>query len=121
VNFVLDSSLALAFVLEDEALWSWEVVNVLVLAQRHTRITEAQALRHAAQLKALPIETDEAAQEAGWGVTRMLAHKHKLSAYDASYLEIAIRRALPLGTLDAELRAAAKAEKIPVLPEKIGN
>lgn len=137
MNFVLDSSLALAFVLEDEAnaatdrvldrlgqgakahvpaLWCWEVVNVLGLAQRRGRITEGQVLRHVAHLKALPIETDEAAQEAVWEGARTLAYRHKLSAYDAAYLEIAIRRSLPLGTLDGELRTAAKQAQIPLLP-----
>lgn len=137
MNFVLDSSRALAFVRVDEAnaatdrvldslgegakayvpaLWSWEVVNVLVLAERRGRITEGQALRHAAHLRALPIETDGAAVEASWQNTRSLAHKHKLSVYDAAYLEMAIRHGLPLGTLDGQLRAAAIAEDIAVIP-----
>ena len=140
MNFVLDTSLALAFVLADEAndstdavldtlgrgarayvptLWCWEVVNVLLLAQRRGRLTEAKALQHAAHLRALPIETDEAAEDAAWQATRILAQKHRLSAYDAAYLEVALRRGLPLGSLDGELRAAAKAENVSVLPEKL--
>ena len=62
---------------------------------------------------------DEAAEDAAWQATRILAQKHRLSAYDAAYLEVALRRGLPLGSLDGELRAAAKAENVSVLPEKL--
>lgn len=115
MNFVLDSSLAGAFVLEDEAtpatdavldslgegakacapaLWRWEVANLLLMAERRKRLTSADRHRHLTQLKTLPAAVDEA-----WNATPLLAQKHKLSSYDAAYLELAIRRGLPLGTL----------------------
>jgi predicted nucleic acid-binding protein len=47
-----------------------------------------------------------------------LAQQHRLTSYDAAYLELAIRRGLPLATLDEALQAAAKIEKVPLLPEK---
>lgn len=50
-----------------------------------------------------------------WGAILRLAERHRLTMYDAAYLELALRRALPLATLDGELRAAAKAEKLIVL------
>jgi predicted nucleic acid-binding protein len=139
LNFVLDSSLAMAFVLADEAtaetdkildtlgqgakaftpaLWRWEVGNVLLMAERRKRITAAQSSRHLAALQALPVETDEDASREAWNAGLLLARKHHLSLYDASYLELAIRRGVPLGSLDAELRKAAKAEGVKLLPEK---
>lgn len=140
MTFVLDSSLALAFVLEDEAtpetdkvldslghgavadvpaLWQWEVANGLLMAKRRNRITSADVHRHLTRLRKLPIEVDAQALEEAWSSTQALAEKHKLTIYDAAYLETAIRRGVPLGSLDTGLRAAAKAEKVPVLPEKL--
>ena len=54
-----------------------------------------------------------------WSATLLLARKHKLSSYDAGYLELSIRRGVALGSLDDELRAASKIEKVPFLPEKV--
>jgi predicted nucleic acid-binding protein len=139
MNFVLDSSLALTFVFTDEAtpatdavldslgqgakafvpaLWRWEVANVLLVAERGKRITQATAQQHLSQFKALPIEVDDAALDQVWTATHALGQKHKLSSYDATYLEMAIRLAVALGSLDSELRAAAKVEKVPLLPEQ---
>jgi predicted nucleic acid-binding protein len=50
-----------------------------------------------------------------WGATLRLAERHRLTLYDAVYLELALRRALPLATLETELRAAAKAEGVKLL------
>jgi predicted nucleic acid-binding protein len=137
VNFVLDSSLTAAFLLEDEAttetdeildsfgtgtiaivpaLWRWEVANLLLMAERRKRIGSADVLRHLAQLKKMPIEVDDEALDQTWNSTSQLARKHLLTAYDAAYLEIAIRRTLGLGSLDTGLRKAAKAERVPLLP-----
>ncbi|MEN9674630.1 MAG: hypothetical protein RIS76_526 [Verrucomicrobiota bacterium] len=142
MNLVLDSSLALAFVLADEAtaatdqildslghgalarvpaLWRWEVANVLVLAERRKRITAAEAHRHMTHLKSLPIEVDETALDEAWSATHLLARKHKLTVYDAAYLEMAVRLGFALGSLDADLRAAAEGEQVAVLPEKMGG
>lgn len=137
MNFVLDSSLA-AFLSEEEAttetdeildsfgtgtiafapaLWRWEVANLLLMAERRKRIGSADVLRHLAQLKKMPIEVDEEALEQTWNSTSLLARKHQLSAHDAAYLEIAIRRTLGLESLDTDLRKAAKAKKVPLLPK----
>lgn len=137
MNFVLDSSLAVAFFLEDEAtdeleatlekfrsgsvgvapaLWRWEVANTLRQAERRKRIDRAARQRHIRQIGALPIEIDSHSFEVAWSETLTLADQHDLSCYDAAYLELAIRRNLPLGTLDSALRRAAEAEGISVLP-----
>src|SRR5262245_41540024 len=129
-KFVLDASLALSFVLKDEstpatdaildgfgegavayvpALWRWEVGNALLMAQGRKRITAADANRHLAHLRNLPIELDDGASEEAWSATLLLAQKHDLTLYDAAYLEAAIRNGVALASLDTELRAAAKA------------
>lgn len=139
MNFVADCSITMAWILRDEAtpatdqvldllgrgasasvpaLWRWEVSNVLLLAERRKRVTKGEANAHLSRLGALPIEHDEIAVNQAWNVTHLLAQKHKLTSYDAAYLELALRRNLPLASLDAALRAAAKAEKVELLPEK---
>jgi predicted nucleic acid-binding protein len=140
LNFVLDSSLTMAFVLADEAnaetdkildslgrgskafapaLWRWEVGNVLLMAERRKRITAAESRRHLSLLQSLPVEVDENALREAWNAAPPLARKHRLTIYDAAYLELAIRRGAPLGSLDTDLRKAAKAEGVKLLPEKI--
>ena len=140
MNFVLDSSLTMAFVLQDEAtvetdkildtfgqgakaftpaLWRWEVGNVLLMAERRKRITQAESHRHLNSLQSLPVESDDNAWREAWNATPLLARKHQLTLYDAAYLELAIRRGVTLGSLDMDLRKAAKAEGVKVLPEKI--
>jgi predicted nucleic acid-binding protein len=139
MNFVVDSSFALAWVLKDEttpetdkvlnslgqgakafvpALWRWEMANALLMVERRKRATIAEINGHLLLLRSLPIELDETAYEQAWSVTFSLAQKHKLTSYDAAYLELAMRRLLPLGTLDSELAAAAKMEKVELLPAK---
>ena len=137
MNFVLDCSLALAFVLADEAtadtdkildrfgqgekacvpaLWRWEVANVLLNAERRNRITQAEVTRNLSLLNSLPVLVDEAASDEAWHESLLLAQKHKLTSYDAAYLELAIRHGVALGSLDQELRAAALAESVAVIP-----
>ena len=140
MNFVLDSSLTMAFVLQDEAspatdtildsfgqgakafspaLWRWEVGNVLLMAERRKRITQAESHRHLTSLQSLPVELDDNAWREAWNTTLLLARSHQLTLYDAAYLELAIRRGVPLGSLDTDLRKAAKAEGVKLLPQKI--
>jgi predicted nucleic acid-binding protein len=140
VNFVLDSSLAMAFVFRDEAtpetdqildslgqgakaftpaLWRFEVGNVLLMAERRRRITQAECHRHLTSLQSLPVELDDNAWGEAWSATPLLARQRQLTLYDAAYLELAIRRGVPLGSLDGDLRKAAKAEGVKLLPERI--
>jgi len=97
MNFVLDASLAAAFVFSDEAtpetdkipdsfgqgasayvpaFWRWEVANLLVMAQRRKHITQADRHRHMRRLKTLPVEIDDAALDEAWNVTLAPAEKH---------------------------------------------
>ncbi|HZY71671.1 MAG TPA: type II toxin-antitoxin system VapC family toxin, partial [Edaphobacter sp.] len=63
----------------------------------------------------LPVNVDMETDRQAWGATLQLAARHKLTVYDAAYLELAQRRGLPLATLDGALRTAAEAEKIVLL------
>jgi predicted nucleic acid-binding protein len=140
VTFILDSSLTMAFVLQDEAtaetdkildslgqgakaftpaLWRWEVGNVLLMAERRKRITQAESHRHLTSLQSLPVELDDNAWREAWNATLLLARKHQLTLYDGAYLELAIRKGAPLGSLDSDLRKAAKSDGVKLLPEKI--
>jgi predicted nucleic acid-binding protein len=64
----------------------------------------------------LPIATDMRAGPDAWADILPLADRHRLTVYDAAYLELALRRKLPLASLDAELRAAGVREGVAVLP-----
>ncbi len=134
MNFVLDASVALAWAFEDEArgypeqvlvclrtgeavtpsLWPVEVCNGLLVAERRKRIAPPDAARFASLLLALPLVVEPEDRRRTLQVTRGLARRHRLSAYDAEYLELALRRAIPLATLDAPLREAARAEGVEV-------
>jgi len=133
VPFVLDASVALAWCFEDEAtsqtdavldrlaedsavapsLWELEVVNVLLVAERHGRITESQTARFVTLLGQLPIHINSA--DADMGAVLAAGRHHGLTAYDAAYLVLAEREGIPLATMDGKLRAAAQAAGVPLL------
>lgn len=130
---VLDSSAALAWVLPGEAvpgserllhavaaegalapgLWVFEVANVLLMAERRQRLSFAQRQRALDLLAELAVRLDPAGT-ALWPAVAALAARHGLTVYDASYLELAVRTALPLATLDRQLRQAALAAGVPL-------
>ncbi|MDX2236042.1 MAG: type II toxin-antitoxin system VapC family toxin [Hyphomonadaceae bacterium] len=132
--FVLDCSIAAAWCLEDEAsaatdalmdrardhgalapmLWRWEIANALVMARRRQRV--ADAATQFALLSALPIHIDDESPARAWDATVALAASHRLSVYDAAYLEIAARTGLELATLDQALRDAAATAGVRVIP-----
>lgn len=135
MSLVLDSSATLAWIYADEttqaiqalfdqvadasavvpALWRLEVANSLTVAVRRGRI-DAELRRGAlADLALLDIVTDPHTEGHAWGETLSLADRFRLTLYDAAYLELAQRRALPLATLDQPLRAAATALGLAVL------
>lgn len=88
-------------------LWRWEVANALQMNVRRGR--HVADFRDAAlsNLAWFPIRVDVRAEPEAWLGALQLAERHGLTVYDAAYLEIALRRRLPLATLDRELRAAA--------------
>jgi predicted nucleic acid-binding protein len=135
LSLVLDSSVTLAWLLPDEAtpavlavfdrviqegafvpsLWVLEVANSLTMAVRRKRITTGDRNDSLTDLASLPIDTDGGSEAHAWGEMTRLADRYELSIYDAAYLELALRRNLPLATLDANLRRAAAAEGVHLL------
>src|SRR4051794_37201991 len=129
VGFVLDNSIVMAWSFEDEcdeyadavldrlatagavapALWPLEVANALLMGERRKRSTEAETIRWTGILASLPIVIDGETNVHAWSDTLGLARGHDLTAYDAAYLELAIRRSLPLATIDGKLKTAARA------------
>jgi len=91
---------------------------VLVVAERRKRLSEAATVRFLALLRALPITVDPASPERAFTEIVTLARTHGLSSYDASYLELAIRRGVPIATLDTKLSKAAGECGVPIfVPE----
>lgn len=97
------------------ALWQYEVANVLQMAVQRGRYSIAFRDGTLADLAVLPIDVEKTHPGTVWGSTVQLAQRHALTIYDACYLELALRRNLPLVTLDTDLRTAATREGIPLL------
>ena len=95
------------------ALWQLEVINVLLVAERRRRITEAQAARFLELLAHLPILVDATPTD----LTAVVAvgRRYHLSAYDAAYLVLAERLGAPLGTLDDKLATACRSAGVQLI------
>lgn len=131
-GLVIDSSIALAWCLPDEDVselqlvervlaekgavaaghWPLEVANGLLFAVRRGRIDAGFRDLALRDMAALPVVLDDETAGQAWGETLRLAELHKLTIYDAAYLEVAIRRGLPLATIDKALAAAARADGV---------
>jgi len=98
------------------AIWHFEIASILRSAERRMRLTEELANQVYARLASMPITTET--PELGWLAHRLhgLARQHGLTPYDAAYLDLAMRRSLPLATRDAALIRAASLEGVAVLP-----
>jgi predicted nucleic acid-binding protein len=111
-----DAALALDRMRTEEAvvpcLWWFEVRNILVVNERRRRIGESDTAAFLLNLSRLRVRLDRLPE--GDAVLR-LARTHRLSVYDAAYLELAQREGLPLATLDADLRRAAAEEGLALL------
>ena len=111
-----DASLAFAQMRTQEAvvpcLWWFEVRNTLVVNERRRRISESDTAAFLLNLTRLRIRVDRIPDE---GAILRLARTHRLSVYDAAYLELAQREGLPLATLDADLQEAAAGEGVALL------
>jgi len=132
VNFVVDASVALSWCFDDEgedyasrvldalgeseavaaSLWPLEVANGLAVAERRGRLDATGARRFMELVLALPIAVDPTSRADALTASYDLARRRNLSAYDAAYLELALRHGIPLATLDARLREAAVAEGV---------
>jgi predicted nucleic acid-binding protein len=138
VSLVLDASTTLAWYFEDERseagekvldrvvengavvplLWRYEVANGLQTGVRRKRIDPSYRDASLAELRLLSIIVDRAGDGAIWSTTLGLADRFALTIYDASYLEIAYRRAMPLATGDRALQIAAAALAIDIIPSR---
>jgi predicted nucleic acid-binding protein len=135
MSFVLDSSVALAWVLPDEGspyadallerliaegavvppVWPLEIGNVLLVALRRGRIRQEEFEATIERLARLPVEIDIEATDHALAGVLLLAAQLGLTTYDAAYLDLAQRRNLPLATLDKRLRAACTTTKLEAL------
>lgn len=138
--FVLDNSVALAWCFADERtpavmalldrtlqegafappLWPLEALNALFIAKRRQRITDGQRWQLADFLFGLPVEIDAGPTptpftEPAWRAVEELCEQYGLTAYDASYLALALRRNMPLATRDKALIRAANDRGLPLL------
>jgi predicted nucleic acid-binding protein len=124
---VLDASLALAWALPDEAstysdgvlkrvassgalvpsLWLHEIANGLLMAQKRGRYTIAQRMAFVEELLRLPIEVETPSARSILDGQAALAERYGLTAYDAAYLDLALRRGVALATQDKAMKAAA--------------
>jgi predicted nucleic acid-binding protein len=139
MDWVLDSSIALALALPDEtseqadhffgrvksgsvlwvpALWWYEMANALIGAQRRKRLTDTDRMRLIELYRLLPIQTDTFLDSDATHRFQTLAMEHELSAYDAAYLELAQRKGLGLATLDQRLQLAARRAGVKVFFRK---
>jgi predicted nucleic acid-binding protein len=132
---VIDASSVLAWCFEDESgaeadaliakvaadgaavpsLWSLEIANGLVMSERRGRIKPAETASFVAMIEELPIVADQATGARALHETMSLAREHGLTAYDAAYLELAMRLGLPLATDDRSLRGAAERTGVALL------
>ena len=96
-------------------LWLYEVVAVLAKAQRTDSITAEKAHGFVEDIRSLDIAIDEESFGHIFGDVHRLAVDYRLSGYDAAYLELAIRKDLPLATLDEDLEKAARAAGVELL------
>jgi predicted nucleic acid-binding protein len=133
--FVLDCSVTMAWVFDDEdeplaanvrdrladtiavvpSVWSLETSNALLTAERRGRLTEAESVRFLTVLRSLPINVEAGSSLRLVDELLPLARRLGLTVYAASYLELAMRRGVPLATLDARLCAAAVAVGVGVV------
>ena len=132
--FVIDASVTASRLLPDETdaraeqayalldtdsavmpgLWWFELRNALVINERRGRLSEADTTLFLNSVARLPVRLD---RDPDGTTVLMLARRHRLTVYDASYLELALRRGLPLASLDGELRQAATACGVALLGE----
>ncbi len=128
-QFVLDASVAVAWCFEDEssefadrildllktgseaitpAIWPLELANALLMAERRKRISMEEVAAQLSGIRHLPVLIEPMDSARAFDQVLPVARQQHLTEYDAAYLELALRRALPLATLDDKLRRAAR-------------
>ena len=134
-SFVVDNSVVMSWCFEDEtnqyadavldylseatalvpSVWPLEVMNVLLIAERKKRLGEADSVRFITLLSQLPIIVEHERSERIMKDLLAFARSNSLSSYDASYLDLSMRKGIPIATLDNRLIAAAKKTDVPIL------
>lgn len=134
-RFVIDNSVTMSWCFADEAnpyadeildhlsghtaivpfIWTLEVVNVLLVAERRKRLRQVDSLRFLTLLSALPIVVDHQEEKGMMKGLLTLGRSSDLSSYDAAYLDLAMRNNCPIATLDKKLLEAANKAGVPVL------
>jgi predicted nucleic acid-binding protein len=135
MSFVLDASVTLSWCFSNEktvvtdqllerladetawvpSLWSLEIGNILISAERHKRICYAEMIQFLELLNDLCIEIDLGTSSKAFHEILTLAHSEKLTTYDAAYLELALRKGIPLASKDSALCKAAQRLGVPCL------
>jgi predicted nucleic acid-binding protein len=134
--FVLDASITVCWLFDDEehphaaaaltrirtdealvpSLWWFEVRNTLLVNERRGRVTEGDTATFLSALARLAITVDRTLHEDAL----TLGRRHRLTVYDAAYLELARRKNLPLATLDQQLANAARTEGVALIGKNAG-
>jgi len=134
-EFVIDNSVVMSWCFQDEtnkyadvvlgfleegtayvpAIWPLEVSNVLLVADRRKRLSQADGSYFISLLFELPIIVEQESPERMLSEILALAREYKLSSYDASYLDLAMRKGLPLATTDMNIIAAAKRSSVSII------
>ncbi len=134
-TFVLDCSITMTWCFGDQATqassailnrleretalvpphWFLEVTNVLAMAEKRRRIAPTASAEFLGLLGTLDVEVDDELPSRAFSQLMHLCRTHRLTSYDAAYLELAVRRQLPLASLDSDLRAGAERLGVSVL------
>ena len=137
---VLDASVGAAWLLSDEqsyntgavleaveiygalapSLLRYELRNILIMATRRGRLPDGEAVRALGRVRRLTVETADMTLPGDSGIVE-LAERHRLTAYDAAYLQLAVERAVPLTTADGALAQAATSEGVELLERSVGG
>jgi len=140
MSFVLDASIALSWCFSDEStavtklllekletedafvpgLWFLEIGNILISAERKKRISYAKVNEFLSLIGDLNIQVDQESNDRAFQKIISLAYSEKITTYDASYLELAMRLGVPLATKDRQLYEAALGLGVKVFTDKEG-
>ena len=133
--FVVDSSITACWAFSDESnadatlalkrmsseralvppLWWFEMRNVLMVNERRGRLTEWSTVAFLRKLSRLPITIEPLPDSVA---VVALSRAHRLTVYDAAYLELAQREGVPMATMDSDLIRAARSEGVPLIQAK---
>ena len=133
-SFVIDNSVVMSWCFKDEisqyadavldclqestafvpSIWPLEVVNVLLVAERKKRLRQADSVRFITLLSQLPIIVEYERTGRMMNNLLTLARSNQLSSYDASYLDLSMRKGLPIATIDTRLIEAARKTDVPI-------